>query len=530
MNIDDILDFENSGTRSQEESHSSPKNYSEASISSSYPSFLNPHAPEFGRTSYGMRHESTEFSRPISSSYLIQGPEESLYQSQPLGRDTVNDHIGYNTEFPYSNTTVRNTQAMSRSQDYFDDYGSRIHQQRPKQFADPSLSFPSTGSSAYNPGGSYHGAGPVRTRSMGNVLSKTSSFRGHSNNAPARSLASYSDAQYQSQFAFSLDPALSLSSFGEEVHGYSPVRTPNSISSASMSVQYPAPTLSVGPVPPSSSTLAPGKSGSKDQKRSGVSIDGYIYQVQFKRAHRHFVLAPSAPRDIIPGDFVKVEADRGEDMGIVLAKIPADSFEEVIPTAGYRGRGFSSGQGERKFLYRRATAEERSALALKVADEERALETIREKSKERALPMKVLDAEYQFDRHKLTFYFEADKRIDFRDLVSELFSQYKTRIWMQQVDTSSLPAHDPGMELARATGFLPPRDDDFAGYGRTPSFGSATTLTTLDTHDTAHHSISKQSEKQTAAPAVASAPITSALSSSPTSSGLISDPWGNYRF
>jgi hypothetical protein len=73
--------------------------------------------------------------------------------------------------------------------------------------------------------------------------------------------------------------------------------------------------------------------------------------------------------------------------------------------------------------------------------------------------MVILDAEYQFDRHKLTFFFEADRRIDFRELVSELFSQYKTRIWMQQVDTSVLPLHDAGTDLAKATGFLPLRDD-----------------------------------------------------------------------
>jgi hypothetical protein len=68
--------------------------------------------------------------------------------------------------------------------------------------------------------------------------------------------------------------------------------------------------------------------------------------------------------------------------------------------------------------------------------------------------MQVLEAEYQFDRHKLTFYFAADRRIDFRDLVSELFSQYKTRIWMQQVDTASIATNDAGSELARATGFV----------------------------------------------------------------------------
>jgi hypothetical protein len=73
------------------------------------------------------------------------------------------------------------------------------------------------------------------------------------------------------------------------------------------------------------------------------------------------------------------------------------------------------------------------------------------------LPMNILDAEYQFDRHKLTYYFEADRRIDFRDLVSELFSLYKTRIWMQQVDTSAVGANDPGFELAKATGFAPKR-------------------------------------------------------------------------
>jgi cell fate regulator YaaT (PSP1 superfamily) len=89
--------------------------------------------------------------------------------------------------------------------------------------------------------------------------------------------------------------------------------------------------------------------------------------------------------------------------------------------------------------------------------------------------MAILDAEYQYDRHKLTFFFEADKRIDFRDLVSELFSQYKTRIWMQQVDTTTLPLADAGSDLAKATGFLPEREEDvtpFRQIGPTGSFES----------------------------------------------------------
>lgn len=105
------------------------------------------------------------------------------------------------------------------------------------------------------------------------------------------------------------------------------------------------------------------------------SADGNIYQVHFKRAHRNFLLSHHCfSRPIRPGDFVKVEADRGEDMGVVVSRVPASDFDEFVPTAGYRGRGFSSGQGEKKFLLRLATPEERNALIDKVRDEEKALE------------------------------------------------------------------------------------------------------------------------------------------------------------
>lgn len=183
--------------------------------------------------------------------------------------------------------------------------------------------------------------------------------------------------------------------------------------------------------------------------------DGYVYQVHFKRAHRNFVVATSSLLMVKVGDFVKVEADRGEDMGIVVSKVPTQNFQEFIPTAGYRGRGFGSGQGEKKCILRLCGENERHQLLDKVRDEERSLRVIREKVLERGLPMVILDAEYQFDRHKLVYFFEADRRIDFRDLVSDLFSMYKTRIWMQQVDTSVLPDHDLRMHIARSAGFLP---------------------------------------------------------------------------
>jgi cell fate regulator YaaT (PSP1 superfamily) len=96
-------------------------------------------------------------------------------------------------------------------------------------------------------------------------------------------------------------------------------------------------------------------------------------QVHFKRAHRNFLLSPSAPRNILPGDFVKVEADRGEDLGVVVSKSLVEDFIEFVPTAGYRGRGYSAGLGEKKYIIRFATAEERMLLRNKVEDEERTL-------------------------------------------------------------------------------------------------------------------------------------------------------------
>lgn len=125
--------------------------------------------------------------------------------------------------------------------------------------------------------------------------------------------------------------------------------------------------VSVMPKTPSKSTKDKHKIKNED------STDGFIYLVRFKRAHRAFVLAPTAPRNIQPGMFVKVEADRGEDLGVVLAKVQANEYEEDIPTAGYRGRGFSSGIGERKYILRLATPHEKLLIAEKVEEEEKVL-------------------------------------------------------------------------------------------------------------------------------------------------------------
>ena len=134
-----------------------------------------------------------------------------------------------------------------------------------------------------------------------------------------------------------------------------------------------------------------------------------------------------------------VDADRGEDIGIIVAIVPSTEFQEKKPTAGFRGRGAAAVIEAEKFIIRKATDKERQQLIVKLNEENKALMVCREKAASKGYPMEIKDAEFQFDRHKLSFYYSADRRIDFRELVSDLFALYKTRIWMQQVDTSFVP-------------------------------------------------------------------------------------------
>jgi len=173
------------------------------------------------------------------------------------------------------------------------------------------------------------------------------------------------------------------------------------------------------------------------QKALAQDIDeGYVYQVKFKRSYRNFVMGSDPAVEVTAGAYVKVEADRGEDLGVVTSKTALEDFVE--PTKGKpakTGGGRGNSLLDAKRILRFATEEEKIQLVEKIREEEQVLRVCRNKVRSRTLPMHVIDAEYQFDRHKLTFFFEADRRIDFRELVRDLFSLYKTRIWLQQIDS-----------------------------------------------------------------------------------------------
>jgi hypothetical protein len=175
---------------------------------------------------------------------------------------------------------------------------------------------------------------------------------------------------------------------------------------------------------------------------AAFSLPKLVYSVKFKRTQRSFVVGPRLNRDLKVGTYVKVEADRGEDLGIVVGKVAHEKQGRsnfrgdmgMTPSTGSLG---GSGNTDMKRIIRLATHDEVSLLAMKREEEEELLKICRTKVQQRALPMNVVDAEYQFDRHKLTFFFEAEGRVDFRELVRDLFSIYKTRIWMQQLDKNT---------------------------------------------------------------------------------------------
>ncbi|KIL61818.1 hypothetical protein M378DRAFT_13281 [Amanita muscaria Koide BX008] len=184
-----------------------------------------------------------------------------------------------------------------------------------------------------------------------------------------------------------------------------------------------------------------------------------LYIVQFKAGRTDLYYVSDHKMDVRVGDLVIVEADRGRDLGKVInegitvreieawQRQQAERAQAQANAMGGMGMGIGPdgqptspggpnppGSGKKeinpKMIYAKAGPHETQLLAAKTLDEQKALQLCQTKVRAKKLPMEVVDAEYQWDRRKLTFYFVAEKRIDFRELVRELFRLYKTRIWM----------------------------------------------------------------------------------------------------
>jgi cell fate regulator YaaT (PSP1 superfamily) len=151
-----------------------------------------------------------------------------------------------------------------------------------------------------------------------------------------------------------------------------------------------------------------------------------LVEVAFKGNRKEFFVWESdeGPPRAAP---VIVDADRGEDLGRVHSVGPEAEHRSAKVPHGLLGAPAT------RVVKRLATAEElRRHEELRASDDE-ARRKAMERVKANALVMKMTDAEWQWDRKKLTFYFTAEKRVDFRTLVRELASMFRTRIELKQI-------------------------------------------------------------------------------------------------
>ena len=155
-----------------------------------------------------------------------------------------------------------------------------------------------------------------------------------------------------------------------------------------------------------------------------------VIEVRFKGNRLEFFNWPAAEPPALH-DPVIVEVERGQDLGRVSA------VGEIALKKCARGCGgcalADAPKTVERLAVRRATPGDVEQSDRLQADEATARRTARERVRAHNLPMKISDAEWQWDRRKLTLYFTAEQRVDFRALVRDLAGVFRTRIELRQI-------------------------------------------------------------------------------------------------
>ncbi|MCR4755934.1 MAG: stage 0 sporulation family protein [Lachnospiraceae bacterium] len=143
-----------------------------------------------------------------------------------------------------------------------------------------------------------------------------------------------------------------------------------------------------------------------------------IIGVRFRTAGKIYFFDPK-DYDVKRGDHVIVETARGVEYGTVVGDPKEVPEEEIVQPL--------------KEVIRIATDKDDEQELKNKEKEKEAFKICLEKIANRGLEMKLIDAEYTFDNNKVLFYFTADGRVDFRELVKDLASVFRTRIELRQI-------------------------------------------------------------------------------------------------
>ncbi|MCR5153402.1 MAG: stage 0 sporulation family protein [Lachnospiraceae bacterium] len=143
-----------------------------------------------------------------------------------------------------------------------------------------------------------------------------------------------------------------------------------------------------------------------------------VIGVKFRKAGKVYYFDP-LDYEITQGMHVIVETARGVEYGLVVMGPKLVPDEKVVAPL--------------KPIIRPATTDDEETVNKNLEKEKEAFKICLEKIAKRGLEMKLIDCEYTFDRNKILFYFTADGRIDFRELVKDLAAVFRTRIELRQI-------------------------------------------------------------------------------------------------
>lgn len=143
-----------------------------------------------------------------------------------------------------------------------------------------------------------------------------------------------------------------------------------------------------------------------------------ILEIEFKGGRKAFFANP-LEFPLIVGDQAVVQADKGEDLGMIV------NMGSLVDQR--------AGDNVKFEVIRKPGPADLEKLKENEKLDREAFIDCKKRIEEHGLDMKLVDVEYQFDRNKITFYFTSEKRVDFRALVRDLASRYKTRIELRQI-------------------------------------------------------------------------------------------------
>lgn len=155
-----------------------------------------------------------------------------------------------------------------------------------------------------------------------------------------------------------------------------------------------------------------------------------VIGVRFRHGGKVYYFQPGV-NQIEKDDRVVVETSRGVEYGLVVQGPRLASEEDVVAPV--------------RTILRKATQKDEEVNRRNIESEKEAMEICREKIAKHGLEMKLVECEYTFDGNKILFYFTAEGRVDFRELVKDLASVFKTRIELRQIGVRDEARACPGM-------------------------------------------------------------------------------------